>query len=306
MDTERHRFSFAECFAGVGGFRLGLEALGGKCVVASEYCRFAQATYRANWPTDHGILLGDIRRLAPAQLPPHDLLVGGFPCQSFSNAGRRGGFDDARGSLFYELIRLITHCRPRAVLLENVRGLLTDPSTLSEVLGQLAAAGYPSEVRLYDAAAILPQRRVRAFIVGFRDGVGRDQFCWPVLPALVRTASEVLEPLPQRQWQLSDNQWQKVSASPYFERHPGAKLLPEHAICQTLQSTYKRGYMVYSQFVPQPAPANPRFFTPRECARLMGFPETFVLPATEGLAFRQLGALPYPKNASTSVCTWPP
>ena len=290
-DRQSHRFSFAECFAGIGGFRLGLEALGGHCVVASEYCRFAQATYRSNWPADSAsVLLGDIRRLAPAQIPPHDLLVGGFPCQSFSNAGRRAGFDDDRGALFFEIIRLVTHCRPRAVLLENVRGLVTNPETLQRVLSQLATAGYPAEVRLYDAASLVPQRRVRAFIVGFRDGVGSDKFEWPVLPNLMRAASEVLEQGPQPQWQLSDNQWLKVSSSAYFSRHPGAKLLPvQHAVAQTLQSSYKRGYMVYSQFVPQPAPANPRFFTPRECARLMGFPETFLLPANEGLAFRQLG-----------------
>lgn len=118
------RFTFAECFAGIGGFRLGLEALGGVCVFASEYCTFARATYASNWPDTAGTLVGDIRSIVPAQLPPHDLLVGGFPCQSFSNAGRKLGFDDPRGSLFYEIIRLLHHSRPRYETAPTSRPLL--------------------------------------------------------------------------------------------------------------------------------------------------------------------------------------
>ncbi|KAL1520363.1 hypothetical protein AB1Y20_021952 [Prymnesium parvum] len=285
----RPRFTFAECFAGIGGFRLALEALGGKCVFASEYCHFAQATYRANWLDPAGVLVGDIRRIVPSQLPPHDVLVGGFPCQSFSNAGDRLGFDDERGMLFFELIRLISHCRPRAVLLENVRGLLTQHETLREVLEQLGRAGYSAVVRLFDAASLVPQRRKRVFIVGFRNDADLRRFHWPLIPETRRAAEEVLEKNPHPSLELSAHQWNKVESSVYARQHPGAKLLPRHAISQTLQSSYKRGYMLYSQFVPHPPPANPRFFSPRECARLMGFPESFVLPRQEGLAYRQLG-----------------
>jgi DNA (cytosine-5)-methyltransferase 1 len=119
------RFTFAEFFAGIGGFRLALEAAGGRCVLTCEWNSFAQATYRRNWPDGHA-LVGDIRLLRAEQVPPHDIMAAGFPCQSFSSAGRVGAFDDERGQLFHELVRVAVRCRPRALLLENVRGLLTN------------------------------------------------------------------------------------------------------------------------------------------------------------------------------------
>ena len=173
------RFDFVELFAGIGGFRLALEAVGGRCVLASEYSQHACAVYRRNWPNDPAhVLVGDVRRLVPAQIPPHDVLVGGFPCQSFSNAGRREGLDDDRGSLFFEVVRLLDGCRPRAFLLENVRGLL---KVMGTVKAHLCALGYAVHVREFDAALLVPQRRRRVFLVGFRDGAAATAFAWPLL-----------------------------------------------------------------------------------------------------------------------------
>ena len=351
------RFRFAELFSGVGGFRLGLEAAGGACVFSCEYCRFACATYRSNF----GVMpVGDIRKIAAAQVPRHDVLAAGFPCQSFSNAGRLGGFDDARGELFYELVRIVRGCQPPALLLENVRGLLTRPDALAEVLRALAEAGYAhAEVAEYDAALLVPQRRRRVFIVCFRDVAAWRAFVWPALPALRRVASDVLEFAAETraprstELELSREKWHKVASSAYYSRFPGARLLPHRALAQTLQTTYRSGFLLYSQFVPQAAAAHPdsstaygdaqprgprlgphaiamdstedaaaesegaggapdgggrggrrdggaheddckgppppRFFSPRECARLMGFPERFALPKADGLAYRQLG-----------------
>jgi site-specific DNA-cytosine methylase len=288
------------------------------------------------------------------------VLVGGFPCQSFSNAGRLGRFDDDRGQLFHELMRLAHGCRPRAVLLENVRGLLTHAPTLSTVLDALCVAGYP-DVRVceLDAASVLPQRRRRAYLVGFRDAGARRCFGWPHLPALRRAADEVLEfargQLAPPPLALPFDKWRRVRESSYFARFPGSRLLARGALAQTLQTSYKSGYLLYSQFVPQVTPActaptsvaarnggdgdgsgeagdggnggdgdggdgvgdsdggdgggddgdggnggamplsahaataQPRFFSPREAARLMGFPESFVLPTGDGLAHRQMG-----------------
>ena len=301
------RFTFIELFSGIGGFRVGLEAAGGKCVFACEYCKFAQAAYLRQWP-DGPRPVGDIRRIAAAQVPPHDVLAAGFPCQSFSNAGRGLGFDDARGQLFFEMVRLARECRPRALLLENVRGLLTRPGMLDEVRCALAEAGYPDlHVRLLDAALVVPQRRRRLFLVGFRDEHARQVYSWPLLPALGRTAEEVLEfalhtPAPSPlDLTLPISKWRRVRDSAYFGKFPHARLLTAGTLAQTLQTSYRSGWLLYSQFVPQVAtPLSdlsaasadvlpPRYFSPRECARLMGFPEEFALAEGGGHAYRQLG-----------------
>ena len=323
------RFTFCEFFAGIGGFRVALEAAGGECLLACEYCRFAQTTYRTNWP--NSCIVGDIHRIAAAQVPRHDVFAAGFPCQSFSNAGRLGGFEDDRGLLFYEMLRIIRSCQPRAILLENVHGLLTRESALAEVLSCLATAGYPDvHYALLDASLLVPQRRQRCFLVGFRDPAAREAFAWPALPSLRRVVDDILEyPLGAEApaaatLSLPVDKWRKVAQSAYFQTYSGARLLPGGAVAQTLQATYKSGCLLYSQFVPQnavderragqgceegceeesaggladgssgsahtmPLPP-PRFFSPRECARLMGFPEAFVLPTRpDGIVHRQMG-----------------
>jgi DNA (cytosine-5)-methyltransferase 1 len=375
-DAATAKFTFAEFFSGIGGFRVGLEASGGTCVFACEYCRFATKNYCDNFPSGP-LPVGDIRQLHSAQVPRHDVLVGGFPCQSFSNAGRLGAFDDPRGQLLcapahlnlcpvclalpfalplrsrktcaepnvdgstrrrsHELVRIISECRPRAVLLENVRGLLTNAEALAEVLAALAGAGYADvELSLYDAALLVPQRRKRLFLVGFRDAAARRAFSWPELPALRRTADEVLEDRTSTTTGVDElavpvHKWRKVEASAYFAKFPGARLLPAGALAQTLQTTYKSGWLLYSQFVPSssssvPPPSRgeslseggseggeaegattpPRFFSPRECARLMGFPEHFSLARSpEGIAYRQLGnAVCPPVVGALGVAIW--
>ena len=309
MQPRQDRFTFVELFAGVGGFRLGLEAAGGVCLLACEYCRFAATTYRKNWPGAHCV--GDIHRIAGSQVPRADVFAAGFPCQSFSNAGRLGGLADPRGQLFHEMVRLIRACQPRAILLENVQGLLTHAESLQAVLSSLAEAGFPDmAVSLLDASCLVPQRRKRAFLVGFRDASAREAFDWPALPVLRRTADEILEyrfgaPAPLAAGlALPHDKWRRVSESNYFQAWPGARLLPPGALAQTLQATYKSGYLLYSQFVPQhpldwskmPLPMAAdggtiaRFYSARECARLMGFPESFELPQVpEGIAHRQMG-----------------
>jgi DNA (cytosine-5)-methyltransferase 1 len=287
--TTAPRFTYAEVCAGIGGFRVALDALGGRCVFASEYCRHAQRTYRSNWPDDvRSLLVGDIRRIHPAQIPYHDVLVAGFPCQDLSNAGRRAGLDGERSGLFYELVRLLAVCRPQALLFENVRGLLTLPGALDELKAALSAVGYSVRVRLLDAAHVVPQRRRRVFVVGFRDAAVAERFIWLRLPRLRRHAEDELDDSAAASLTLPDAKWAHVRASAYFGRFPGARLLGPGALAQTLQATYKSGCLLYSQFVPQPG-ANPRFFSTREGARLMGLPESHLLDADEGHAYRQLG-----------------
>ena len=157
------RFDFVELFAGIGGFRLALEAVGGRCVLASEYSQHACAVYRRNWPNDPGhVLVGDVRRLVPAQIPPHDVLVGGFPCQCFSGAGEQRGLgDDGRGHLYLEVCRLLCACRPAAFVLENVPEIMrhNEGQTWATCLGILHAAHFHTQHVILDAVHWAPQRR---------------------------------------------------------------------------------------------------------------------------------------------------
>eukprot|EP00967_Tisochrysis_lutea_P136009 scaffold242025_cov28-Tisochrysis_lutea.AAC.1 len=342
------RFTFVELFAGIGGFRLGLEALGGQCVFSCEYSKMATHVLRHNFATC--VEAGDVKGVSPYMLPHHDLLVGGFPCQSFSNAGACGGFGDERGALFHEMCRLAKACQPKALLLENVRGLLTNPGAFAEVCSCLRAAGFAIRCALFDSAALLPQRRRRLFLVAFRLNLfGQSEhpvtrFAWPILPELRRSALEVLHtqeemtPAVAQALSIGATKWAKVKSSAYFNRFPGARLLQKAALAQTLQATYRSGYLLFSQFVPmgiygacgdtvsvvepkqgtstssrepeaevnfrrqetesshdgrrQPAHQTelpPRFFSSRECARLMGFGEDFILPTKDALGCRLLG-----------------
>lgn len=300
---------FVDLFAGVGGFRLGLEAAGAECVWGCEIDPWARKTYAANFGA--APVGGDITRTPGPDVPEHDLLVGGFPCQPFSGTGKRRGISDERdGRLFLHVCRLLNERRPAAFILENVRGLLTldDGAAWSVVRSGLAAAGYTVRHKLFEAADVLPQYRSRLFIVGFRTDVDAAAFAFPELPQLARTVGEVLEP-PEHvdaRHRLTEHQWQKVSSQPYFKSHPDARLAAPSRPATTLQSSYKSGYLLYSQFVPdaEEPDAPPRFYTPRECARLQGFPETFKLPngADEGRWYRQIGnAVPPPLVAAVAT-----
>ena len=184
-------FRFAELFAGIGGFRLGLEALGGECVFASECDAYAAATYESNFGEPPSA--GDITEVGNGELPPHDLLVGGFPCQPFSVAGSQPGLADARGQLYLEICRVLHACRPAAFLLENVPGLYTldggswqrggesQPGAVYQTIADaLGACGYTVSSRIVGSDAFgLPQQRNRLYIVGFADAATAARFSWP-------------------------------------------------------------------------------------------------------------------------------
>jgi DNA (cytosine-5)-methyltransferase 1 len=293
-------FTYIELFAGIGGFRVALDAMGGRCVFSSEIDRFARASYAENHSGE--LPAGDITSIDARSVPAHDVLTAGFPCQPFSFSGARKGFGDTRGTLFREIVRLARALRPKALLLENVRGLEThdEGRTLSTVVHELQGCGYRVTWQVLDAAALLPQQRLRLFIVALRDDLGAH-FEFPCLPSLGRVVRDVLQPcastgspaaLPADEEQrltLSQHQLGKVLAQPYTRRHPQARFLcnPTAAAARTLQSSYGH-YMVGSQFVPacssavdadlKSLAAEPwRRFSARECARLQGFPETWRL-----------------------------
>ena len=187
--------TFVELFAGIGGFRVGLEPLGMRCVWACEIEGQARACYLANFPDT--TLHRDIAERTNSPPPRHDMLVAGFPCQPFTRLGDQKGFEHKHGKLFEHIIAILRSSAPPMFLLENVPGLLTSPgphSTLNTILSALRQCGYHTSWQILDSSALLPQHRKRIYIVGFShgSGVGENDFTFPVLPQLTRGVGEIL------------------------------------------------------------------------------------------------------------------
>jgi DNA (cytosine-5)-methyltransferase 1 len=314
------RFTFIDLFAGIGGTRLGFESAGGKCVYSSEWDKYACQTYRANH-ADHHEIAGDITRVKASDIPNHDILVAGFPCQPFSLAGvskknslgRAHGFDDpTQGTLFFDIKRIIAAKRPRAFLLENVKNLRSHDKghTFQIIMRTLRGdLGYVvPEPRIIDAAAFVPQHRERIFIAGFREDCGFD---WgglvlppddqrPTLESILHSPDETPEhPFTEsrksrtfvsEKYTLSDHLWGYLQA--YAVKHRelghgfGCSVFTPDDIARTLSARYHKDG---SEILIAQKGRNPRRLTPRECARLMGFPNSFQIPVSDTQAYRQFG-----------------
>lgn len=281
----RGAFRFAELFAGIGGFRLALERLGGECVFASELHPTARAIYLENWPSTQ--LEGDIRLVPAEEVPDHELLVGGFPCQPFSTLGEQGGLADQRGRLFLQICRILRSRKPLAALLENVPGILNcdDGRVMAEVLQGLEDSGYRVAHRVIDSSSILPQKRRRVYFVAIRmDLPACERFRFPWLPQLKRALEEVLEPITEEQkgyLTVSEKYWSKLVTSQVYLEKPSdiVAVLEEPAapLISGYGSTRSAGpFAAVTQFVPQ-GEERPRMLSQRECARLQGFPESYRL-----------------------------
>lgn len=304
----RPAFSFIDLFAGIGGIRLAFESIGGRCVFTSEWDENARKTYAANFDTSHPFA-GDIWKVGLDEIPAHDVLVGGFPCQPFSLAGvskknslgRAHGFAcETQGTLFFRIAEIIREKRPQAFVLENVKNLQSHDrgNTFRIILDVLEnQLGYSVSWRVVDAQRWLPQHRERIFIVGFREDVGfrwPDESRWPA-PGSVKLG-RILHPRGYRYlplYELSDDLWRYLQA--YRRKHEqkgngfGFGLVGPGDVARTLSARYhKDGSEI---LVDQGSGRNPRRLTPRECARLMGFPDSFVLPDTvsDTQLYRQFG-----------------
>ena len=291
-------FTFADLFAGIGGARLGLTAAGGECVFTSEWNAFAAKTYKENFGEEPR---GDIRQIPSTEIPDHDVLVAGFPCQPFSIAGvskKRAldmptGFEDqTQGTLFFEIARILKDKQPKAFLLENVKNLLhyNHGSTFATILATLTGLGYSVSHRIVDARLIVPQHRERVFIVGFHRDLKAPQFVIPEPRDRHPKLRTILEADPDPKYTLTDHLWEYLRD--YAEKHRragngfGYGLASLDGVSRTLSARYfKDGAEV---LIPQPG-RNPRRLTPRECARLMGFPDTFRIPVSDTQAYRQFG-----------------
>jgi len=324
------QLTFVDLFAGIGGIRLGLEAAGAACVFTSEWDKYAVQTYAANHMSDHAIA-GDITQVDPSDVPDHDILAAGFPCQPFSLAGvskknslgRAHGFLDAtQGTLFFNVAEIVAAKRPRAVLLENVKNLRSHDGgqtfrVIREVLED--GLGYRFTSKVIDAKGFVPQHRERVIMVATRDG---EEFDWSsVRPTKTNAQLEsvlhredgserghapYVDPetgLVSEKYSLSDRLWAYLQA--YAAKHKaagngfgyGLVTAKDHA--RTLSARYHKDG---SEILISRGPAlNPRRLTPRECARLMGFPDDFVIPVSDTQAYRQFGnSVAVPVIASVS------
>ncbi|MDR2908995.1 MAG: DNA (cytosine-5-)-methyltransferase [Oscillospiraceae bacterium] len=294
-------FTFIDLFAGIGGLRLAFEASGCVCVFSSEWDRFAQKTYAANFGEPP---FGDITKILGRDIPDHDILAAGFPCQPFSIAGvskknslgRATGFlDKAQGTLFFEVVRIISDKRPPAFLLENVKNLKSHDgkNTFRVITGALDELGYGVFHAVLDAGDYLPQHRERIFIAGFdKKRFGEDiPFGFELeKPASPPRLGDILESAADDRYTLSDRLWRYLQSHARKHRAKGNGfgygLADINGASRTLSARYyKDGSEI---LIPQEG-KNPRRLTPRECGRLMGFPESFIIPVSDTQAYRQFG-----------------
>ena len=314
-------FAFIDLFAGIGGIRTAFEGIGGHCVFTSEWDSYAQKTYAHNFRNGHAIA-GDITQIAATDIPDHDVLLAGFPCQPFSIAGvskknalgKAHGFaDETQGTLFFDVARIIQAKQPRAFLLENVKNLVShDKGRTFDVIKRTLTEelGYHIHYRVIDGAHFTPQHRERILIVGFREPMAFDFDALPLPPKGRRTLKEILhrtngtEPVldwdegrffdhasnqVHAKYTLTDNLWRYLQN--YAEKHRlkgngfGFGLVGPDSVTRTLSARYyKDGSEI---LVSQGEGVNPRRLTPRECARLMGFPDTFKIPVSDTRAYQQ-------------------
>jgi DNA (cytosine-5)-methyltransferase 1 len=301
--VKKPKFKFIDLFAGIGGFRMAFQNLGGKCVFTSEWNKFSKQTYEANYGE---VPFGDITKVHESRIPDHDILLGGFPCQPFSLAGvskknslgREHGFkDETQGTLFFDIVRILEKKRPKAFILENVKNLVSHDKgqTFKVIQGTLRELGYSIHCKVIDGKHFVPQHRERIFIVGFDEEVyeGKEKFEFPELPEANHTVEEILEPADQvdPKYTLSDKLWKYLQA--YAEKHRlkgngfGFGMVKMDGISRTISARYhKDGAEI---LIPQGEGNNPRRLTPREAARLQGYPEEFIIPVSDTQAYRQFG-----------------
>ncbi len=318
-ETRNAEFTFIDLFAGIGGIRLGFEASGGKCVFTSEWDTHSQKTYAANFPDGHAIH-GDITQIDAHSVPAHDVLLAGFPCQPFSIAGvskknslglDHGFADLTQGTLFFDVARIIEAKRPKAFLLENVKNLLShDKGRTFDVMKRTLTdeLGYHINVRVIDGQHFVPQHRERILIAGFREPSGFDWNALQLQPKGIKRLRDILHPengteaaeshytegakaKVSNKYILSDHLWAYLQA--YAEKHRlagngfGFGLVGKDDVTRTLSARYhKDGSEI---LINRGKNKNPRRLTPRECARLMGFPESFKLVVSDTQAYRQFG-----------------
>ena len=301
-------FTFIDLFAGIGGMRLALQKLNGKCVFSSEWDLQAQVTYSTNFGE---VPFGDITKIDAGDVPKHNVLVAGFPCQAFSIAGFKGGFDDTRGTLFFDVARIIKAQRPDAFLLENVKGLVGHDKgkTLSVILRTLREdlGYYVPDPRVINARDFgVPQNRERIFIVGFKSKAAANRFSYPEALKTKKVIADIKEKgeVPVKYY-LSKQYLSTLKA--HRQRHSdkgngfGYEVISDDAVANAIVvggMGRERNLLIdnrLTDFTPTTNIKGPvnregiRKMTPREWARLQGFPDKYQIPVSDAQAYKQFG-----------------
>lgn len=292
-------FTFIDLFAGIGGFRIALSELGGKCVFTSEWDQHAKETYYNNYGE---VPFGDITNFtktgqkmqaAPERIPSHNILCGGFPCQPFSQAGRQLGFDDARGTLFFDILTIAKKQRPDVLFLENVKRLKGHDNgrtfqVICNALREIGYKVYAKVIRAFDHG--VPQNRERIFIVAFSKPI-HFEFPKESRYSVYKTVGDVLEPKTDPYYTISDRMWEGHQRRLQEHRNKGngfgySLFDKKDEYVNTISARYwKDG----SEILIKQNNANPRILTPRECARIQGYPEKFNPHESRRWAYQQFG-----------------
>lgn len=315
--VKKPSFLFIDLFAGIGGFRMAAQQLGGKCVFASEWDNAAQETYLANYGE---VPFGDITKIDEKLIPDHSLLMGGFPCQPFSNAGLKKGIEDTRGTLFYHIARILKEKQPKAVLLENVRGLISNDKgkTLQTILQTLTGMGYKCNIsqeiiddrervkELQKEAAKMvfcakdfgvPQNRPRFYLVMWKNDVNIDHFEYPIPPQEATRVGDILEPAVPDFFTISDRLWEGHQRRRIEHARKGngfgyCMFNEESPYTSTISRRY---YKDGSEILIEQPGRNPRKITPIEAGRLQGYcserfdTENFIVHQSKTEAYKQFG-----------------
>lgn len=304
------KFTFIDLFAGIGGFRMAMQSLGGKCVFTSEWDEKSQITYKANFGDSP---FGDITKEITKQYIPNefDVLCAGFPCQAFSIAGKRGGFEDTRGTMFFEVAEIIKRKKPKAIFLENVKGLTShgQGKTLATILNVLRNdLGYfvPEPQVLNAKNYGVPQNRERIFIVGFRKDLGVEEFSYPISVNKKAVFSDVKEERVVSAKYYLSNQYLNTLVA-HKKRHEdkgngfGYEIISDDGVANSIVcgGMGRERNLVIDHRLEDYTPVTHikgeinrqgiRKMTPREWARLQGYPDTFVIPVADASAYKQFG-----------------
>lgn len=283
-------YKFIDLFAGIGGIRIPFDEVGAKCVFSSEFDNHAQKTYKYNFG-DYPY--GDITKIDEKDVPNFDILLAGFPCQPFSNAGKKKGFDDTRGTLFFDICRIVNYHKPKLILLENVKGFKNHNKgkTFEVVKNKLCDLGYKVYYDILNAKDFgVPQNRERIYIIAFRDNY---EFKFPVPKNIDVKVGDILSKVDvDDKYTISDRLWEghQRRKKMHIEKGNGFGYSMFDQNSKYTSTISARYYKDGSEIlINQGNLKNPRKITPREAANLQGFPENFVIPVSDTQAYKQFG-----------------
>ncbi|QAB15191.1 DNA cytosine methyltransferase [Hydrogenovibrio thermophilus] len=289
-------FNFIDLFAGIGGFRLAMQNQNGKCVFSCEWDSYAKKTYETNFGE---IPFGDIRKIDELEIPDHDVLCAGFPCQPFSLAGvsarnsrntAHGFACETQGTLFFDIARIVEAKKPKVLFLENVRNIVNHDKgkTFSIIKSTIESLGYNFSYKVVDASPLVPQKRVRTYMVCTPKNM--PEFSFPEIQGEPLPLKSILEDVVDESFTISDRLWEGHQRRTRNNLSRGTGFT---AFCADIEKPSNTIVARYGKdgkecLIPQKE-SNPRMLTPRECARLQGFPEPFIIPVAKTAAYRQFG-----------------